>query len=372
MNAQDCIALSTRTKFTTYMDSLRNVTGGDFSLVKDCRAQVCGALWGTGNPDISGIGMVIGYLLESVICAVLVACSLWVDKTPTKHRTAAPVARLLLSNTARTFYDNAFFFTFAIQVASIVTLTRVDFGINADGMGGITMQIAWLVSSLTLLPLLPLILRPRMFFGRRSSDTWSGDSAAEARQGQRFLFLVICWAMGFCPFFSRMGGTFGQSRIGNESDAAVSTVEWNTIGSSCFDGIKTLHPDEEKLITVFGIISYLLLSIVVISKIILSAAEDENNRQPAWLREYSRAFDDSSKFGTRVWLVICAMISAALIVQFWALFRFRRLQSSMSEAAGGNFSDAEWTFGQIVAVVVFIPVLSEIVFLWKRRSLYLV
>jgi hypothetical protein len=102
-------------------------------------------------------------------------------------------------------------------------------------MGGFTMEIAWLVSSLTLLPLLPMLLRPNMFkegrsagmVARRSShqntalmndedkkaeDSAHGLSGAlfEAREGQRFLLFVICWAMGFCPFFSRMGGTFGK------------------------------------------------------------------------------------------------------------------------------------------------------------------
>jgi hypothetical protein len=232
MNAQDCIALSARTNFGAYIDLLRNLTKNDFSLVKDCRKDVCEALWGSGNPDISGIGMVIGYVLESLICVCLIAISLWLERSAEDHPS---VMRLLVANAARTFFDNALFFTFAIQAASIVTLSRVDFGINADGMGGLTMEIAWLVSSLTLLPLLPMILHPTMFIERMrvhetrrqsSSDTAvptngvekeSGSSAdghseaiSETRRGQRFLLFVVCWAMGFCPFFSRMGGTFGE------------------------------------------------------------------------------------------------------------------------------------------------------------------
>lgn len=233
MEPQNCIALSNRTDFTAYVDLLRNLTNGDFSLVKVCKKDVCEALWGFGNPDISGVGMVIGYLLESGICAFLVMISLWLERTAKGHGHNA--VRLLLANAARTFFDNAIFFTFAIQAASIVTLSRVDFGINAEGMGGFTMEIAWLVSSLTLLPLLPMLLRPDMFKEGRSAgvvvrrlshqntarmndedkkaeDSAHGLSGAlfEAREGQRFLLFVICWAMGFCPFFSRMGGTFGK------------------------------------------------------------------------------------------------------------------------------------------------------------------
>jgi len=231
MDPSGCLALSTRTDFTAYIDLLRNATGGDFSLVKDCKTNVCGALWGSGNPDISGIGMAIGYILESFICACLVATSMWFGRSAKGH---PAIGRLLVANATRTFFDNAVFFTFAIQTASIVTLSGVDFGVNAVGMGGFTVEIAWLVSSLTLLPLLPMVLRPEMFLEdsttdlarRRSSsgtdisqdgyeEPGSGADGhpgplSDARRGQRFVLFVICWAMGFCPFFSRMGGTFGE------------------------------------------------------------------------------------------------------------------------------------------------------------------
>ena len=233
MDPSGCLALSTRTDFAAYIDLLRNATGGDFSLVKDCKTNVCGALWGSGNPDISGIGMAIGYILESFICACLVATSLWFERSAKGRST---IGRLLIANATRTFFDNAIFFTFAIQTASIVTLSGVDFGVNAVGMGGFTVEIAWLVSSLTLLPLLPMVLRTEMFLEggaidaarrRLSSGTdvpeyryeeaGSGTDGqpgllSDARRGQRFVLFVICWAMGFCPFFSRMGGTFGEWR----------------------------------------------------------------------------------------------------------------------------------------------------------------
>jgi hypothetical protein len=43
----------------------------------------------------------------------------------------------------------------------------------------------------------------------------------------------------------------------------------------------------------------------------------------------------------------------------------------MTQVVGGNFSDGQWTFGQIVATVVFIPVAAELMFVWRRRLLYL-
>jgi hypothetical protein len=229
----NCLALSTRTNFSGYTALLRNVTNGNFSLVTECRREVCGALWGSGNPDISGIGMAIGYMLQTMICTAIVFCFTLLRFRP-KFDTR--LARLLLSNASKTFYDNAIFFTFAIQLASIFTLSMANFGVSTADMGGITMKIAWLVSTLTLLPLVPCILLPDLFVDGSlvAASTKSSEGANEslnntgqrilydddsnskcavakmkARRGERFLLFALCWALSFYPFFSRMNGTFG-------------------------------------------------------------------------------------------------------------------------------------------------------------------
>ena len=170
--------------------------------------------------------------MESVLCSLIIGVSLWYETTGRKDTS---LVKLLLANASRTYYDTASFFTLAIQVACIITLAKVDWDLGADGMGGITKDITWLVSSLSLLPLVVLILRPCLFKepesvdspGRpsreqrtiittletsRPSHTESGEAVvlAKARQEQRLLFLIMCWALAFCPFYSRMGGTFGK------------------------------------------------------------------------------------------------------------------------------------------------------------------
>jgi hypothetical protein len=179
--------------------------------------------------------MAVGYLLESIAAFSLLCILTWL-----KHRREPrlKLVRLLFATAARTFYDNAAFFTFAIQVACIVTLIRVDFGISASSMGVVTMEIAWIVSTLTLLPLMHLVLQPKLYEDdlgftshasvsteeslvlsegserveyRASSSKRSTATMAEARQDLRFPSFVICWAMAFYPFFSRMSGTFGTS-----------------------------------------------------------------------------------------------------------------------------------------------------------------
>jgi hypothetical protein len=53
----NCTALTARESFVTYIQTLRDETGNNFPRLDVCKADVCNALWGIGNSDISGIGV---------------------------------------------------------------------------------------------------------------------------------------------------------------------------------------------------------------------------------------------------------------------------------------------------------------------------
>ncbi|KAF2824866.1 hypothetical protein CC86DRAFT_383633 [Ophiobolus disseminans] len=331
--------------------------------------------------------MAIGYLLESFICLAILCAAAWSEKCSSKN---SKLVQMLLANASRAFYDNAAFFAFAMQAASIATLTKVDFGISANGMGALTMQIVWLVSILSLLPLLPLVLRPQLYHentlvdlsesiveivptsghevGTKSISEARAMAISEARQDLRFFFFVVCWAMAFGPFFSRMGGTFGQSRIGDSNDSVISTTDWKQIEDACFLGVNKISRSLDDFVTACGITSYLLVSVIAIGKIANTLLEGSSYR---WLKWFSRVETSmSSVWHVRLHRLVSAFVFFLLAVQFWAFFRLRQLQKDMVRAAGGEFSDEQWTFGQIVAVVVYIPVLVEVTFAWRKKSLF--
>ncbi|KAK1825786.1 hypothetical protein QBC39DRAFT_377093, partial [Podospora conica] len=43
-------------RFKAYLDLIREHTSFNNTLLSECHAQICGALWGYGNSDLSGIG----------------------------------------------------------------------------------------------------------------------------------------------------------------------------------------------------------------------------------------------------------------------------------------------------------------------------
>jgi len=53
---------------------------------------------------------------------------------------------------------------------------------------------------------------------------------------------------------------------------------------------------------------------------------------------------------------IVAVLEAS---QLWAYFLMQRQQYQMTQAEGVSYLDEQWAFGQVVAVVVFTPVLVK-------------
>src|SRR5436853_100606 len=102
--------------------------------------------------------MIVGYITE-VALAFLLALFLYCIH----HTKLAFVSRRhlpIFTHGFSTFFDTAIFFSFSVQVASIVVLSRYGFGISASGMGSNTVQITWAISQLVLLPLtLPMTMQ---------------------------------------------------------------------------------------------------------------------------------------------------------------------------------------------------------------------
>ena len=235
----NCSQLSTRTDFKGYINLLSIATDGNFSLVDSCKSEVCAALWGSGNPDISGVGMTVGYILEAAIGAALTLIFLLLYTWPMAENSRR--GKAILSKTFKVYHDSALTLTFSVQIASVVLLVKANFGISADGMGANTMKITWVVSLLTLLPLCygvfifrqsdeQKLLRTDQRAMRGSDRSQENSPQAPSREGLgndttpkgksakvrakdnlRFMLFIVSWMVSAYPFFSRMVCTFGRS-----------------------------------------------------------------------------------------------------------------------------------------------------------------
>jgi hypothetical protein len=53
----NCSFLASRSGFAEYIQTINDTTGFNVTLLEACQSNICNALWGVGNADISGIGV---------------------------------------------------------------------------------------------------------------------------------------------------------------------------------------------------------------------------------------------------------------------------------------------------------------------------
>ena len=241
----DCSGLASKESFASYIAGIRNATANNIQLIDQCKKEVCGALWGSGNPDISGNGVrQYCYFTELLLSVPLDDCQLhhcecpWINPgrviVPSSKNqqisSAAPLNRYIAVATqgCDSFHDCAVFFTFSVQLASIVVLARLDFGISASDMGDSTAKITWAISLLTMLPITYVAFNPGIL-RYQPAKTRSRNQKSRDRKAQlRFVLFALCLLVFIYPFFSRMMETFGPSMIGGNSKI-ISTSEWDII-----------------------------------------------------------------------------------------------------------------------------------------------
>lgn len=277
-----------------------------------------------------------------------------------KRRDRRFVKKLLLS-----FHDCATFFTFSIQIASIVVLARVDYGISATSMGDTTVKITWSVSVLTLLPLLYALILVDMDDSDTDSSKLVDVKAASLEATSRFLLFVVCWTLSMYPFMSRMIETFGTSLIGDGPKDAISDHDWNVLENICLTGTSAPTNAESRIINTFGIMASLILSIFAVSNICLVGLQ---RHYPDIAHKVIRAIQKTK--GAKRWsrLALIVTIPFLSIGLIWSFFRLQRFQYRISASANVQDSDEQWTFGQIVSVAVFAPVLVEGTRNWYERG----
>ncbi|KAL6713684.1 hypothetical protein ACLMJK_009149 [Lecanora helva] len=364
----DCAKLVSRQEFSAYIVAIKNATAGDLSRASQCQAEICNALWGSGNLDISGIGV---YKASSSGRVVLIPYLLRRKEKnlhscdTTKVNRCASVVRRSYSS----FFDCAVFLTFSIQIPCIVVLARLDFGVSANGMGDSTAKITWAVSLLTLLPLTyssfnsDLLRDPR---NDRSGDSEKKETRTDRRGDLRFLLFALCWMLFIYPFLSRMMETFGPSKVGGDNHV-ISTNDWDIIVATCTRNVSTISDREETAMKIFSVAGSIPVCVLAIGKIVWLAMirQHEESR----LVHYVEArLIEKAAIQSQLTVALLVSIPIIAVSQLWTILRLRTFQKQIAQASGNEDLDSQWTFGQIASVTVFVPVAVECWFSWHYRD----
>ena len=129
----------------------------------------------------------------------------------------------------------------------------------------------------------------------------------------------------------------------------------------CFVGVDGLTVKEGRAIEVFGIIGSLFVLVLILFLVVRQVMMRLAVKLPSFC---SFRLTPSRKTALNILFII--VIPMIAISQFWTIFRLRSLQREMAKTAGNDDLDNDWTFGQIVAVTVFIPVFVETWYAWRH------
>lgn len=325
--------------------------------------------------------MIVGYIFENVLGFVL-ASSLWLLHKKAESESNRCSNSNLVERWTRVaargcgcFYESAIFFTFSIQLATIVMLARLDFGISASGMGDSTAKITWAISLLTMLPLMYIMYMPSLLHERQVGINQDSkrQEAQKSREKLRFLLFIICWLLSVYPFLSRMISTFGPSPTStsvpsgdnclDKSCPITSSEVWGILQNMCIGDVKWVTNGETLAMNLFGVMGSLFVSLCAVIKLVFRALQRQHpgskllkfGRQRCFKTKIQRFPLSSALF------LILPVIG---ITQIWTVLRLRQFQQQVSTASNNSDVDSQWTFGQVAATTIFVPVLIECCFTW--------
>jgi hypothetical protein len=283
-------------------------------------------------------------------------------------------ASSVLKSGLKTFFDSAAYFCIALQIATVVIVAKKDFGLSTSDFGAIEAQIAHAVSVLSLLPLLaPVILL---------EDSLVDSEGRDPRSNPRLLLLNLAVSLSFYPFMSRNFHSFGTSPISDGGSGEISTVSWNGIENLCFsDGLDGLRSNSlflalDGMELTGSLVVYLTTlwqqSGLLSMHFYLSRLQSEDGilrrRQPSSvgmkileLRERIKEWIGRHVICGLVLLLIPLSLACPLL---WIVVLLRHLQEDLANNAtgDGSYSGNDWGFGQVVSIVLFLPVAVNMVY----------
>lgn len=255
------------------------------------------------------------------------------------------LARKVLKEGCISFFNAAIFFAGSIEISCVVVLIRRDFGISAAGLGGLTTQITWSVALFCMLPLLwPMAILYHI--------------DKENRHYRLFLFCA-CWLLLFYTFISQMIGVYGPDQIG-APDGVIDRPDWNKLTRLCLSEVHVLSKKENALLNGFGAAGSILIITYGVVYLLWFIAQ-------RWWEE--KALDFRKKVSPQTWrphrerlmiMGLTVVVITLSIPQLWGILRLRGIQADLAKSTRSEYVDNEWTFGQVVAVMLFAPVITDI------------
>lgn len=252
---------------------------------------------------------------------------------------------------------------FSVQVAAMVLIIRKLFGISGLNFGSLTVEVTWAAALLSILPLPLAYLVPSDLLQQQGRDADSPQQAHKEPEEPRDLLLLWttpAWVLFLFTFACRMTSYYSIGQVGGVGTGQVTSGgEAQNIKELCFRRYSVIPPKEQLAFDIFALGGSLFVCLVFLGMLIDGVAKRGRSGRRGSIHKSSL----SAKLNTtaaRVILILNILLWGT--PQVYTIFRFRKIQSTLARSINMVNDDNQWSFGQIMAVVVFLPVVMQCIY----------
>lgn len=171
---------------------------------------------------------------------------------------------------------------------------------------------------------------------------------------------------------SQMIGDFGPSQVGQGAGPGGATIittdEWNNLTSLCLSGVEYLSTAEQKVLSGFGAAGSITITTYGLLSLLWFITTRRFPETAKIIRhKFSSNFLQANRKQNTIWFIIF-VVPLLTIPQLWGVLRLRDIQKGLANATGNVYVDNQWTFGQVVAVMIFIPIFTEVGYLRIKKD----
>lgn len=286
--------------------------------------------------------VIVGYYVEFIIAVILALVLLMVNRT--KYRNWSKAVRKVTASYA----DSAIALALSVELACAIMLIKKNFGLGSYDFGALTVEIAWIVATLIILPIV--------------NFCW--QDLRDGKVELRLCMVSLTFVLFLITFVSRMISTYSHGQIGSGEDAVLDDRQRAELDILCLGNDSGLPSTGSLVVEVFSVGGALWASLIVAAAITDQCLIGIQTSFTKRLRL------EMGKLRDERWGLIINVIALVLwsVPQFWALMKLRNSQKQLAANLGEPSGSDEWSFGQILAVVVFLPVFVEVLHQYLRRG----
>ncbi|KAF2734240.1 hypothetical protein EJ04DRAFT_564385 [Polyplosphaeria fusca] len=301
----------------------------------ECLPELCPLLRWQGNSDLAGRGMLVNYIIQASLATIylVILAAIRLDRIVPRENDRSFLSRgvIAVHQTARPFLDAAIFFCLAMLLAALYTFAR---GYD-DDTNYLTTYSAITTALLSIYSAIPAILIHACISNQHRRKKW-----------RIFVWgLIAALAIVVAALYLYM-----PSRAKKMTEQELENIMFNSPDRQFFWDSGCLNR---------GAVAQMDIGI----KVLVGALFGSTLLYVVFALSYHRFQPERLSPMRSYWWLFTALF--CLLGMWVCLGMFIYLRRVMNANSGNSNKDHEWSFGQVLGLVTWAPVLVELAYIWK-------